>query len=151
MIKRRIDEHKINRIDIANYLKQYKGNFKYKDLDKIFGYKDTCSHWFRTDSGFSFPNIDDWVSLKKILNFDDKHDKEMLNYEMVADSNEIIKKLELQKIEILPKNRYVFICACKKTRNKIIKTMKYESLPYPKGENKNYDSNYAPVIQTQLF
>lgn len=151
MIKRRIDEHKINRIDIANYLKQYKGNFKYKDLDKIFGYKDTCSHWFRTDSGFSFPNIDDWVSLKKILNFDDKHDKEMLNYEMVADSNEIIKKLELQKIEILPKNRYVFICACKKTRNKIVKTMKYESLPYPKGENKNYDSNYAPVIQTQLF
>ena len=35
--------------------------------------------------------------------------------------NEIIKKLELQKIEILPKNRYIFICASKKTKNKISK------------------------------
>ena len=39
------------------------------------------------------------LKLKKILNFDDKHDKEMLNYEMIADSNEIIKKLEQIKFK----------------------------------------------------
>lgn len=151
MIKRRIKEDKIDKIEIANYLKKYKGNFKTKDLDKIFGYKDTCSHWFRLDSGFSFPNIDDWAKLKKILNFDDKHDKEMLDYEMVADSNEIIKKLELQKIEILPKNRYVFICANKKDKKIIMSKLKLEIKPYPKGENKRYEANYKPLIQTQLF
>lgn len=150
-IKRRINEHKINKIEIANYLKQYKGNYTYKELDKIFGYKDTCAHWFRTDSGFSFPNVDDWVSLKNILNFDDKFDEIMMDFEMVADSNEIIKKLKLQKIEILSKNRYVFVSASKKIKNKILKSLKYESIPYPKGDNKKYKCDYLPTIQTQLF
>lgn len=151
MIKRRLNENKINKIEIANYLKEYKGNYKYKELDKIFNYKDTCSHWFRTDNGFSFPNVDDWLKLKSILNFNDKFDKQMLDYEMIADYNEIIKKLELKKIEILPKNRYIYIIASKKNKINILKNLKYPILEYPKKENKRYDTSYKPIIQTELF
>jgi hypothetical protein len=76
LIKRRLNEQNINRVEVAEYLRKFKGDFKPKELDKTFGYKDTCSHWFRTDSGFSFPNIDDWLKLKDILQLDNSLDDE---------------------------------------------------------------------------
>lgn len=37
------------------------------------------------------------------------------------------------------KHRYVYICGSSKNKiNKFKKALKYESMPYPKGENKNY-------------
>jgi uncharacterized protein YrzB (UPF0473 family) len=113
LIKRRLNEENINRVEVAEYLRKFKGDIKAKDLDKIFGYKDTCSHWFRTDVGFSFPNIDDWIKLKKILKLDNSLDNIMLPFEFIPDSNEIIKKLELKKVNILPKHRYIYINANK--------------------------------------
>lgn len=151
LVKRRLNEDKIDKIEIANYLRNYKGEWTAKKLDKIFGYKDTAAHWFRTDGGFSFVKVDDWVKLKDLLNLDDTFDDVMLKFEWVADVKEIIKKLELKKIEILPKNRYVFISANKKDKRKILSELKYKSLKYPKGENKRYDCNYKPLIQTQIF
>lgn len=151
LIKRRINENEIDKVKIANFLKKNKGNFTSKKLDIIFGYKDTCSHWFRTDSGFSFPSIDDWIKLKKILNFSDENDNIMTKYEYIADSNEIIKKLELKKVDILPKHRYIYIHSDKKTKKDILKNLKLEIKNYPKGENKKYNSEYKPIIQTELF
>ena len=151
IIKRRLDEDKIDKIEIANYLRNNKGEYTAQKLDKVFGYKDTAAHWFRTDGGFSFVKVDDWVKLKDLLNLDDTFDDVMLKFEWVADVKEIIKKLELKKIEILPKNRYVFISANKKDKRKILSELKYKSLKYPKGENKRYDCNYKPLIQTQIF
>ena len=29
----------------------------------MFGYKDTASHWFRTDGGHSYPSVDDYMIL----------------------------------------------------------------------------------------
>ena len=149
--KIRLNEGNIDKVKIAEYLRKFKGSFKSKELDKIFGYKDTCSHWFRTDTGFSFPTIDDWIKLKEILKLDDSMDDIMLSFEFIPDSNEIIKKLELKKIEILPKHRYIYINADKKTRKKIIEKLKLKIKEYPKGENKRYDAAYKPIIQTQLF
>jgi len=137
--KRRLNEDKINRDDIANYLRDYKGKYTAKDLDNIFGYKDTAAHWFRTDVGFSFPRIDDWIKLKTILNFDDTYDSVMSAYELVPCANEIIKKLKLQKIKIKGKHRYIYICANKKDKKNIMQNFKLKSLPYPKGKNKNYE------------
>jgi hypothetical protein len=151
LLKRRKNENLINKLDIVNYLKEYKGNYKLKELDKIFGYKDTCSHWFRTDSGFSFPSIEDWIKLKDILKFDEKYDDIMLDYELVPDSNEIKNKLKLTKIDILPKNRYLFIHTSNNDRKDILKNLKLNILPYPKGENKKYDSSFKPIIQKILF
>jgi hypothetical protein len=151
LVKRRLNEESINKVEVAEYLRKFKGNIKAKDLDNIFGYKDTCSHWFRTDAGFSFPNNDDWLKLKEILKLDDSLDDKMLQFEMIPDSNEIIKKLELKKIDILPKHRYVFINANNKHKKTIMSKLKLEVKPYPKGENKRYDSSYKPTIQTLLF
>lgn len=150
LIKRRLNEDKINKIEIANYLRNNKGDWTAKKLDKIFGYKDTAAHWFRKDSGFSFVNVDDWIKLKEILKLDNKHDNIMLDFEWVADVKEIIKKLELKKIEILPKNRYVYISANKNDKKNILNNLKYKSLKYLKENNKRYDASYKPTIQLSI-
>jgi len=151
LVKRRLNEENINRVEVAEHLRKFKGDIKAKDLDKVFGYKDTCSHWFRTDAGFSFPNNNDWLRLKEILKLDDSLDDKMLPFEMIPDSNEIIKKLELKKIDILPKHRYIFISANSRDKKSIMSKFKLEIKQYPKGENKRYDSSFEPTIQTQLF
>jgi hypothetical protein len=151
LIKRRLNEDKINKIEIANYLRNNKGEWTAKKLDKLFGYKDTAAHWFRTDSGFSFVSIDDWLKLKDILKLDNKYDDIMLNYEWVADVKEIIKKLELKKIKILPKNRYIYFTGNTKQIREFKKELKYKEKPYPKGQNKRYDASYKPTIQKELF
>jgi len=149
LVKRRSNESEINKIEIANFLRKYKGDFTSRQLDSYFGYKDTASHWFRTDAGFSFPSVDDWIKLKEILNFTDEFDFLMTKHEYVPDPNEIIKKLELKKVEILPKHRYIYINASKKLKKKL--TGLIESKPYPKGENKRYDASFKPNTQTKLF
>jgi len=151
LIKRRLNEDKIDKIKIAEYLKKNKGFWTSKKLDLEFGYKDTAAHWFRIDNGFSFPNIDDWNKLKILLNLDNKFDDIMNNFELVPCSKDIIKKLELKKIEILPKHRYIYFKGSKTFKNNCIKNLKINIEPYPKGENKRYDASYKPTIQTELF
>ena len=151
IIKRRLDEDKIDKIKIANYLRENKKNWTAKKLDEHFGYKDTAAHWFRTDGGFSFVSVDDWIKLKTLLNLDNTYDDVMLNYEWVADVKEIIKKLELKKINILPKNRYIFISANKNDKKNILNDFKYKSLKYPKNINKRYNNEYKPSVQLQIL
>tara|TARA_B100000795_G_scaffold14023_1_gene9614 strand:- start:282 stop:1226 length:945 start_codon:yes stop_codon:yes gene_type:complete len=151
LVKRRADEGNVDQIDLANYLKLYKGKWTAKQLDKEFGYKDTCSHWFRTDSGFSFPKVDDWKKLKKILKFCDKYDKVMTAYKMTPCPNEIIKKLELTKVKILPKHRYIYITGNKKFKKQVTTNLKLTQLPYPKNKNRNYDVGKNVKTQKVLF
>lgn len=113
--------------------------------------KTTIEHWFRLDAGFSFPTIEHWVKLKEILKFDDIHDEKMLSFEMIPDSNEIVKKLELKKVEILPKHRYVLFKGSKSFKKQCLKNLKLDVHKYPKGENKKYDASYQPSTQIQLF
>ena len=104
---------------------------------------------FRTDKGFIFPNIDDCIRLKELLSLSNKYDDMMIKYEWVADVKEIIKKLELTKINILPKNRYIYIKANRSLKKQIINNFKYKSLPYPKGQNTNYDTSYKTTTKTE--
>ena len=46
------------------------------------------------------------------------------------------------------KHRYIYFTGNKK---KWLKELNYKIEPYPKGQNKRYDSSYKPKIQTQLF
>jgi len=73
LIKRRKNEENIDRVEIAKYLRHYKGELTSKQIDIMTGHKDTAGHWFRTDKGFTFPNVDDWGKLKKILKFNEKY------------------------------------------------------------------------------
>ncbi len=149
LVKRRKNEDLIDKIAIGNYLRSYKGSYTAKQLDKIFGYKDTSAHWFRLDSGFSFPKIDDWIKLKEILKFDDKFDKIMTDYEFIPDPNEIVKKLQLKKKEIKGKYRYVYFSSNKKDKKMFLKNFKLNIFTYPKDKNTNYDT--SKNIKSQML
>ena len=49
----------------------------------------------------------------------------------------------------LPKHRYIYINS--KNKKQLIEDMIYKPCEYPKNENKNYNTDYKPVIQTKLF
>lgn len=152
LVKRRLNEYLINKKEIANYLRDNKKGIKNTELEKELSIpKTTIEHWFRLDSGFSFPTIEHWVKLKEFLNFDDLHDKKMLDFEMIPDSNEIIEKLELQKIDILPKHRYIYFKGSKTFKQKCKQNLKLDILEYPKGQNKRYLNEYKPQVQGLLF
>lgn len=152
LVKRRLNEENINKKEIANFLRLNKKNFTNNDLEKILNIpKTTIEHWFRLDGGFSFPTIEHWVKLKQVLNFDDIHDEKMLSFEMIPDSNEIVKKLELKKVDILAKHRYVFFKGSKSFKKQCIKNLRLHIYKYPKGKNKKYNSSYKPSTQIKLF
>jgi hypothetical protein len=66
-------------LEIIKYLRYWRDNKNIgaKEIDRILNKKDTAGHWFRLDPGRSLPSPEDWVKLKKILQFDDKYDKIM--------------------------------------------------------------------------
>lgn len=71
--------------EIANYLRRYLTSEKKRVLDNVFG-EHKWTHWIRKDkSGASLPSPDDWRELKKIINFDEKFDKEMTEMEIYLD------------------------------------------------------------------
>lgn len=154
IIKRRLNEDKIDNKMIAQFLRDSKtfGNYNNKMISKFLGiHQQKLEHWFRLDDGFSFPSVDDWNKLKTLLNFDDRFDNVMNNYEWIPCANDIIKKLELKKIDILPKHRYIYFKGSKTFKQKCIKSLRLNIKQYPKGENKRYISDYKPSVQTKLF
>jgi DNA (cytosine-5)-methyltransferase 1 len=73
-------KHKVNQHEICDYLKHWRkiSGWTTKKVDKHFGYAHTAGHWFRKDNNSgSIPNPSDWWELKKIMNFDDKYDKQV--------------------------------------------------------------------------
>ena len=49
------------------------------------------------------------------------------------------------------KHRYIYFTGNKSQKKKLKKDLKYKKQPYPKGQNKRYDSSYKPTIQKELF
>jgi hypothetical protein len=49
------------------------------------------------------------------------------------------------------KHRYVFIVGSKQDKKKFQQLLRYEVLPYPKGDNKKYDSGGEVMTQPLLF
>ena len=152
LVKRRLNEDLIDKKEIANYLRDNKKDYKNTSLEsKLDIPKTTIEHWFRLDAGFSFPTIEHWVKLKNLLEFDNLHDKKMLDFEMIPDAQQIIKKLELKKVEILPKHRYILFKGSKSFKQNCTKRLKLDIMNYPKGENKRYLNEYKPQVQGLLF
>ena len=63
---------------LRNALKE--NDLSVTDITKKLGkdYTHKTGHWFRLDAGGSFPSKQDWIKLKKILNFDDSFDYQMI-------------------------------------------------------------------------
>jgi len=49
------------------------------------------------------------------------------------------------------KHRYFYLLGNKKQRKEMIRNLAYKVKPYPKGNNKKYDSSYSPSTQGVLF
>ena len=78
-------KHKVNQHEICDYLKYWRNRSSWttKKIDEHFGYAHTAGHWFRKDNNSgSIPNPEDWWELKKLLEFDDKFDKQVTELEL---------------------------------------------------------------------
>jgi len=94
-------KHKIDanlELEIIKLIKEYRKNrgISTKEIDKIFDYKDTAGHWFRTDKGGRcLPKPEDWSKLKEILGIkEDKYDNIMMEEHYVLQT---VKPHELGK------------------------------------------------------
>ena len=54
-------------------------------------------------------------------------------------------------VEMQPKKRYVIFLGNKRQKKDMKLKFKWKILPYPKGENKRYDTSYEPDLQPILF
>lgn len=152
LIKKRTNEELIDKKKIANYLRDNKGGYTNKELESLLNIpKTTIEHWFRLDKGFSFPDVDQWKELKKVLLFDETYDNEMTSFKMIPSAEEIIKKLELKKVDILPKHRYLFFKGSKSFKKKCLDNLKLNILDYPKGKNERYLNSYRVEVQLRLI
>lgn len=74
------------------------------------------------------------------------------NGEAIKTRRHIDKKGTVVRTEKqLPKNRYIYFIGSKRQIAQYNKLLKYKPLPYPKNENKRYDTSYNPTVQSQLF
>jgi len=58
---------------------------------------------------------------------------------------------DIEYKKVSRKHRYFFFLGSRKDTKEMLAKLKYQILPYPKGDNKRYDSSYSPVIQEMLF
>ena len=54
-------------------------------------------------------------------------------------------------IKMQLKNRYVIFLGNKKQKKDMMNNFIWNVIPYPKGDNKNYDTSYQTITQTRLF
>jgi len=88
------------------------------------------------------------LSAKRTERFDidnpNRHSKSVVGSECESDNIGVRDRPQ--------KHRYVYMCADKRDKKKLMKALKYPILPYPKGDNVRYDSS-AKIdnIQQILF
>jgi hypothetical protein len=93
----------------------------------------------------------DW----KIKGEENKHSRTLMDeFAFTKNRIELLKQKygdRLYQVQREPKHRYVYFVGNKYFKKEIIKELKYTPLSYPKGNNKNYDASYNPLLQTKLF
>ena len=68
-------------VEINKFLKDNKGSYSLREIsEKTEISKTTLEHYFRIDKSRATPNAEDWIKLKKLLNFDDTFDKIVTEY-----------------------------------------------------------------------
>lgn len=78
------------------------------------------------------------------LNNPNKHSKSISD-------NKKFKYNELAIRQRAQKHRYIYFTGTKKQIKNLKSSLKYKIEPYPKGDNKRYDSSYTPSIQISMF
>lgn len=77
--------------------------------------------------------------------------KNKLNFDNDLSVPENFVKVGGEIVRTEMKNRYIMFLGSKKQKKHFLKNLKYSIKPYPKGNNKNYDTNYKTTTQGGLF
>jgi len=78
-------------------------------------------------------------------------DRLKLPYDNNLTIKENFEKVGGKVLPKVPKNRYIYFLGDKRKKREFREKLKYEVLPYPKGDNKRYDTSYNTTTQIQLF
>lgn len=118
------------------------------------GYIYQATNWIYTGLSAEFMDY-------MVKGYEHLHSASILDMVGRSDKDGHLNKVELLKkkfgednvyqIERPRKHRYFYLLGNKKDKKNMLAKLKYNIEDYPKGENKNYDASYTPIIQTQLF
>lgn len=96
-----------------------------------------------------------------VKGFEHKHGASIMDSVGRSDKNGHLNKVELLKqkygeenvymLERPRKHRYFYLLASKSEKKRMLKLMKYNIEPYPKGKNGRYDSSHSPRVQLMMF
>lgn len=94
--KVRIGNPKIE--EIQPYLKKARENAKItiKEIERIFG-NSAAHHFFEKIEYASLPDVDQWIKLKEILNFDDTFDHIMTEHKLMSEYEIMLEHRERHK------------------------------------------------------
>ena len=118
------------------------------------GYIYQATNWIYTGLSAEFMDY-------MVKGYEHLHSSTIMDMVGRSDKNGHLNKVQLLKehfgeenvyqIERPRKHRYFYFIGNKNDKKNMANKLKYSILPYPKGENKNYDASYKPNIQTVLF
>ena len=119
----------------------------YSDIDQgHHGYIYQATNWIYTGEteqtgGYTYFFDNDWQHPRTTVSrFGSREHSKII---------QMFPDIEFKKVS--KKYRYFKFIGTKKEVKKMNKLLKYDILPYPKGDNKRYDANYTPDVQGLLF
>ena len=127
----------------------------YADLSQNHnGYIYQATNWTYTGLSAKFKDY-------MVRGYEHLHGASIIDMVGRSDKNGHLNKVELLKnkfgkdnvymVDRARKHRYFYFIGNKTQKKNMLKNLKYEIKPYPKGENKRYDASYEPTIQGKLF
>lgn len=88
---------------------------------------------------------------RTIIKNDKEYHRKSLFDTYGTSSIEYLKYKGYEILEANAKHRYLYFLGNKAQKKDMLKNLKYEIKPYPKGKNIRYDASYKPIIQRELF
>lgn len=121
------------------------------------GYIYQATNWIYTGTSEPFTDY-------KVKGYENLHNQSICDMVGRADENEnvsgksryklLVEKFgadNVYKVERSLKHRYFMFLGNKREVRRMMNALHYKIKPYPKGDNKRYDSSYTPTVQLTLF
>lgn len=118
------------------------------------GYIYQATNWIYT--GLSSAKKDYMVK-----GYEHMHSASIMDMVGRSDTNGHLDKVSLLKkkfgednvymVDRPQKHRYFYLIGSKKQKKRMLSKLKYDIMPYPKGQNSRYDASHKPHVQLTMF
>ena len=119
----------------------------------VVSYSDTSMHhhgYIYQATNFIYTGLSSAHSEYKLADIDNKHSRHLFDlYGGINSAKE--QGIDMEVGQRARKHRYFYFIGNKRERKKMLKSLKYQVMPYPKGNNERYDASYQPTVQLTLF